>query len=670
MKKGMTFRLRLLTIISVLSLMVLHLVGFSPSVEAAPTWTKSSSPLTLDGERFVTDSWVVKIGSTYEMWYTHGGTTLSLTEIINQIKVVATSQMVNDLAGFDLASLFGVDLPLTNIDALWTLLGTTSTTIGYATSVDGINWHVVKHDALTSAGAGWDSVSAPCVVKTASGYQMWYTHSWLNLTKAELGTALTNLGDPAERVDAFMTLLASVSTTIGYATSNDGQTWTVVDPGVITTSGSALWKQVSEPSVLFNGTQYDLWYTNAETNLTQTDVGNMVSKIYGGTFGATDLFGLFNNFSSTIRYATSADGQVWSTPQDTTGIATLGFGVFSSASSPSVVKTINGYEMWYTHAQTDLNVTAFTNLMNAVKALKANINALWASFSSGDLNAFLQQLVLFLDGDSAAVPPVEALINPIKPFLANTNTVIGYATSNDGVTWTINNSQSLTGTTGNLWSSVSAPAVIVNNSKYEMWFTQGLDDLTAQGLVDRLQGTMLPIGYASYIASVNLNLVTGWNLIGLPFAPNPSTPQDVFSAINTNIRTVWAYDGATGIWTYYKPGSTQGGLTQILAGKGYWIELTNSATLTISGTKPPFPYNVELAIGWNLISVPKTPNPSAIQDVLAGIVVHVRTVWAYDAATGIWTYYKPGSSQGGLTEVIEGRAYWIEMTASDTLIIN
>ncbi|MBN1369443.1 MAG: hypothetical protein JW954_04325, partial [Dehalococcoidaceae bacterium] len=141
-----------------------------------------------------------------------------------------------------------------------------------------------------------------------------------------------------------------------------------------------------------------------------------------------------------------------------------------------------------------------------------------------------------------------------------------------------------------------------------------------------------------------------------------------------NVQTVWAYDAATGLWRYYTtiPGAPQGGLLQMETGVGYWVELTGPATLTLSGGEPGYPYEIELVTGWNLVSIPKTPGPSTTEDVLSGIIGNVQTVWAYDAATGLWRYYTtiPGAPQGELTDMTEGKAYWIEMTAADTLIIN
>jgi len=173
---------------------------------------------------------------------------------------------------------------------------------------------------------------------------------------------------------------------------------------------------------------------------------------------------------------------------------------------------------------------------------------------------------------------------------------------------------------------------------------------------------------------VSIDLVSGWNFIGLPVSPIPPNTEDVLSDIIANVQTVWAYDAATATWTYYTtiPGAPQGGLTEMMVGKGYWIELIYPATLTVSGVEPSLPYDIDLVAGWNLISIPETPSPSATEDVLSGIIANVQTVWTYAAATATWTYYTtiPGAPQGGLTDIMEGNAYWIEMTAADTLTIN
>jgi len=170
----------------------------------------------------------------------------------------------------------------------------------------------------------------------------------------------------------------------------------------------------------------------------------------------------------------------------------------------------------------------------------------------------------------------------IKALLADTSTFIGYATSGDGTTWTVEDPKALAGASSSPWSSVSNPSVIFDGSVYEIWFTQGIDELTAQNLVSLMDGTILPIGHA--YPGVSIDLVSGWNFIGLPVSPIPPDTEDALSSILTNVQTVWAYDAATATWTYYTtiPGAPQGGLTDMTEGKAYWIEMTADAKLTIN----------------------------------------------------------------------------------------
>jgi hypothetical protein len=110
----------------------------------------------------------------------------------------------------------------------------------------------------------------------------------------------------------------------------------------------------------------------------------------------------------------------------------------------------------------------------------------------------------------------------------------------------------------------------------------------------------------------------------------------------------------------------------MVPGAGYWIEIIDPVSLLLFGPEPAYPFEIELVTGWNLVSIPKTPLNSATEQVLSGIMDNVRTVWTYDATTGLWDYFTtiPGAPQGGLVEMVEKRAYWIEMTSGDTLVIS
>ena len=68
-----------------LSLILVPLVSRPSPVQAAVTWTKYSGEVTLGSEKYVVDAWVIRDGTTYEMWYTHGKTDLNAFGIVNAI---------------------------------------------------------------------------------------------------------------------------------------------------------------------------------------------------------------------------------------------------------------------------------------------------------------------------------------------------------------------------------------------------------------------------------------------------------------------------------------------------------------------------------------------------------------------------------------------------------
>jgi len=77
---------------------------------------------------------------------------------------------------------------------------------------------------------------------------------------------------------------------------------------------------------------------------------------------------------------------------------------------------------------------------------------------------------------------------------------------------------------------------------------------------------------------------------------------------------------------------------------------------------------VELNKGWNLMSLPIVPDNKALAAVLAGIMGNVTSVHHYNAATAKWLIYAPPDFST-LTTIEDGKAYWINMRADDTLTV-
>ncbi len=80
--------------------------------------------------------------------------------------------------------------------------------------------------------------------------------------------------------------------------------------------------------------------------------------------------------------------------------------------------------MWYTNVRTNLLEANLHTLANEIKGL--GISTLWTTLKDEGIVAFIVDLVA-LD------------IDIIESVLSNTSTVIGYATSSDGINWVVQN---------------------------------------------------------------------------------------------------------------------------------------------------------------------------------------------------------------------------------------
>lgn len=245
--------------------------------------------------------------------------------------------------------------------------------IGYATSINGIDWNKRPNPVLTKGEAGkFDegTIVAASVLYDEAIYKMWYvgTHSWfgnnwrigyatspdgINWTRQNDGNPVLNLGAAGEWDDAYVghvsvirdgsllkmwyrgsRISGGLDGSIGLATSTDGISWTKFDdplttdppyaesdPVLVPTPGTWDSQVVYHPNVIVNDSTYEMWYVA---------MGNMIGQNVG--------------------YATSSDGINWdkdsSNPVMTIGSA----GSFDNFRllTPCVMFENNLYKMWYT----------------------------------------------------------------------------------------------------------------------------------------------------------------------------------------------------------------------------------------------------------------------------------------------------------------------------------
>jgi hypothetical protein len=182
-----------------LSLFIVQVINSLSPAQAAGIWIKSTDELTLDDEPYVVDAWILwdETAGEYNMWYTHGKSTLDLSEVAAHLIAQNEGDIIDDIANLDLEQLL-IDISGLNSADILDFLGDASTVIGYATSTDGLDWDIVKSQALVgSGGFAWNSVGNPCVIwdVTSNKYKIWYTNSKTDLDLASFQTILADLGD-------------------------------------------------------------------------------------------------------------------------------------------------------------------------------------------------------------------------------------------------------------------------------------------------------------------------------------------------------------------------------------------------------------------------------------------------------------------------------------------
>jgi predicted GH43/DUF377 family glycosyl hydrolase/pimeloyl-ACP methyl ester carboxylesterase len=253
-------------------IIILFLI-INSSVKANTNYYKySGNPIIIPSDwdnNSCTNPTVIFQNNTYKMWFTgYNGTTGQIgfaysNNGINWIKYPSPvfSRISSENKNIYEPSVIYDD----NTYYMWYVganIGTDKFEIFRATSNDGINWtqnplNPVFHPAT---GFGSSRVSSPFVIKNSDKYQMWFSSN--------------------DSVDG--------NWSIGYAESSDGINWIPYSNNPVLISDKS-WDgvTVSYPMVIFNGTNYEMWY---ETN------------------------SISSSLPSSINYAISPDGINWDKP--------------------------------------------------------------------------------------------------------------------------------------------------------------------------------------------------------------------------------------------------------------------------------------------------------------------------------------------------------------------
>lgn len=224
---------------------------------------------------------------------------------------------------------------------------------------------------------------------------------------------------------------------------------------------------------------------------------------------------------------------------------------------------------------------------------------------------------------------------------------------------------------------------------YHVAFTDSLGQFASEFYNDKADidagdNVAVSLGYATpninaqLILKTNIvdrNLVSGWNLISLPVTLTNTSPSVAFDSLSGNYGDVFAYDACDteDHWKLYNPTVPPqlNDLTQVNVSQGYWVNMTVSDTLSLSGTYP-LATSISLCPGWNLIGYPSLavqPVATALTSI-AGKYTLVRKYQASDLSDP-WKSYSPSvpPDLNDLENLEPGYGYWIYVTEAAMLTI-
>jgi hypothetical protein len=169
----------------------------------------------------------------------------------------------------------------------------------------------------------------------------------------------------------------------------------------------------------------------------------------------------------------------------------------------------------------------------------------------------------------------------------------------------------------------------------------------------------LPKGYrpesTSPKASFSINLLPDWNLVSTPVEPEETSIPSLFSTINGKFQAIYSFGGE---YKGYFPGEASNQLTSIQAGSGYWIYMSEAASVNITGSVAF--NNQKLNSGWNLVGF-NSQKELPVTVAIASLADKISALYSYNPKTNSYSGYIPGQTSD-LKEMKPGVGYWLYVT--------
>jgi hypothetical protein len=162
-------------------------------------------------------------------------------------------------------------------------------------------------------------------------------------------------------------------------------------------------------------------------------------------------------------------------------------------------------------------------------------------------------------------------------------------------------------------------------------------------------------------------LSPGWNLISLDRQPVSTDPSEVFSSLMPgNLQYVTGFEGGASI---YDPNGLTflNTLTEVNAGRGYWVKVNSSDELIVQGELLAEDYKMPLSNGWNLVGFAGQEVPISEyyeEEIQEGQLLYVTS---FDGGSVV---YDPNGLPflNTLTSLENGFGYWVKVDLTNGLV--
>ena len=171
------------------------------------------------------------------------------------------------------------------------------------------------------------------------------------------------------------------------------------------------------------------------------------------------------------------------------------------------------------------------------------------------------------------------------------------------------------------------------------------------------------------ITKVNVSLLDGDNMFGVPLNVSDWTLPAVLAPIDGKYTYVSYYNATTGVMEYFDPLDPVGSTLKALEpGAGYLISMSEDAIASFEGRKL-MGLERSLKADWNMFSIPYGVVDETLPAVLTSIDGKYTYISYYNATSEEMEYYDPLDPVGSTLKALEpGAGYLISMTEDAVFI--